>query len=147
MDPMSPRNGGILGRLTDLLMGPAGPPKDLSADMLAVDRTRLAYERTMMAWIRTGLSLITFGFSIYKFFQIQELSTPLREGIIGARSFGFIMILTGLFAVLLGGLEHRKQMRSFRAAGMPVPPSLAAIIGGMVFLLGVLGLVAVAFRQ
>ena len=138
---------GLLARLGDLLWGPAGPPKNLDGNMLAVDRTRLAYQRTMMAWIRTGLSLISFGFTIYKFFQIQEISTPFREGLIGPRSFGFIMILTGLLAVLFGGLEHRREMRSMRAAGVHVPPSLANIVGGMVFLLGLLGLLAVIFRQ
>jgi len=133
--------------LRDLLMGPKGPPKNLDASFLATDRTRLAHERTMMAWIRTGLSLISFGFTIYKFFQIQELRTPFQDGLIGARSFGFMMILTGLVAVLLAGLSHRREMRSLRAAGVEVPPSMATIVGGLVSLLGILGLIAVVFRQ
>jgi putative membrane protein len=133
--------------LRDLLMGPKGPPKNLDANFLATDRTRLAHERTMMAWIRTGLSLISFGFTIYKFFQIQEVRTPFQDGLIGARSFGFMMILTGLVAVLLAGLSHRREMRSLRAAGVEVPPSMATIVGGLVSLLGILGLIAVVFRQ
>jgi len=138
---------GLLSHLGDFLMGPSGTPKNLDGNFLAVDRTRLAHERTMMAWIRTGLSLISFGFTIYKFFQIQELSTPFQQGLINARSFGFIMILTGLVAVLLAGLQHRKEMRSLRAAGIQVPPSMSTIVGGMVALLGVLGLLAVVLRQ
>jgi putative membrane protein len=133
--------------LRDLLIGPKGPPKNLDANFLATDRTRLAHERTMMAWIRTGLSLISFGFTIYKFFQIQGIRTPFRDGLIGARGFGFMMILTGLVAVLLAGLSHRREMRSLRAAGIEVPPSMATIVGGLVSLLGILGLIAVVFRQ
>jgi putative membrane protein len=134
-------------RLWHLLMGPKGPPKNLDGNMLAVDRTRLAHERTMMAWIRTGLSLISFGFTIYKFFQVQEFQRPFREGVIGARGFGALMILTGLCAVFLAGLQHRSEMQSLRAAGIEVPPSLATIVGALVSLLGIVGLFAVAFKQ
>lgn len=138
---------GLRSRLVFLLMGPKGPPKNLDPNFLATDRTRLAHERTLMAWIRTGLSLITFGFSIYKFFQIQELRTPLQQGLISARSFGFMLILTGLTVVLLAGLQHRAEMRSLRAAGLEVPPSMATIVAGLVSLLGLAGLVAVIFGQ
>lgn len=138
---------GLLGHLSDLLVGPAGPPKELDGNMLAIDRTRLAYERTMMAWIRTGLSLISFGFAIYKFFQIQESSMPGDRGVITARSFASIMILIGLFAILFAGLSHRREMRRFRAAGIPVQPSMANIVGALVFFLGLVGLIAVTFRQ
>ena len=139
---------GLMARLADLLWGPSGPPKNLDSSALAVDRTRLAFQRTMMAWIRTGLSLISFGFTIYKFFQqVWDPSLPTPEGLINARTFGFVMILTGLFAVLFGGLEHRREMQSLRAAGVHVPPSLANIVGAMVFCLGLMGLVAIIFRQ
>ena len=139
---------GLMARLADLLWGPSGPPKNLDSSALAVDRTRLAFQRTMMAWIRTGLSLISFGFTIYKFFQqVWDPSLPPPEGLINARTFGFVMILTGLLAVLFGGLEHRREMRSLRAAGVHVPSSLANIVGAMVFGLGLMGLVAVIFRQ
>jgi putative membrane protein len=137
----------LLAHLIDLLLGPKGKPKNLDASSLAVERTRMAHERTMMAWIRTGLSLISFGFSIYKFFQIQGLNVPFREGLIGPRSFGAMMILIGLCAVFFAGLQHRKEMRSLRAAGVEVPPSLATIVAALVALLGIAGLLAVAFRQ
>lgn len=138
---------GVLAYLVDLLKGPQGHPKDLSPNVLAVERTRLSHDRTMMAWIRTGLSLISFGFTIYKFFQIQDIATPFREGLIGPRSFGFMMIFTGLCAVLIAGLQHRREMQSLRATGVEVPPSLATIVGALVSLLGILGLLAVAFKQ
>jgi putative membrane protein len=139
---------GLMARLADLLWGASGPPKNLDGNALAIDRTRLASQRTMMAWIRTGLSLISFGFTIYKFFQqVRDPSLPASEGLINARAFGFVMILIGLSAVLFGGLDHRREMRSLRAAGVHVPPSLANIVGAMVFGLGVMGLIAVIFRQ
>jgi putative membrane protein len=138
---------GLMARLADLLWGPSGPPKNLDGSALAVDRTRLAFQRTMMAWIRTGLSMISFGFTIYKFFDVQAGLGPLREGLVSPRAFGFMMILTGLCAVLFGGLEHRREMRSLRSAGVHIPPSLANIVGALVFLLGVLGLPAVVFRR
>lgn len=137
----------LLDRLVSVVTQSDRPPGNLDAQTLAAERTRLAHERTMMAWIRTGLSLISFGFTIYKFFQIQEFETPFREGLIGARGFGFLMILTGLCAVLLAGLQHRREMQRLRAAGVDVPPSLATIVGVLVSLLGIIGLLAVGFKQ
>lgn len=134
-------------RLIAFFLGPKPKPKNLDPKMLAVDRTRLAHERTMMAWIRTGLSLITFGFSIYKFFQIQEGSAAVREGLIGPRTFGFMMLLIGVLSIFLAALQRHREMQSLRAAGVEVPPSLAAVVAALVSLLGILGLFAVAFRQ
>lgn len=137
----------LVTRLVAFLIGPKARPRNLDPKMLAVDRTRLANERTMMAWIRTGLSLITFGFSIYKFFQIQEASAAVREGLIGPRTFGFMMILIGVLSILLAALQRHREIQSLRAAGAYIPPSLANIIAALVSLLGILGLLAVAFRQ
>ena len=144
--PSPGKKPGLLVNLADLLMGPTGKPKKLNSDMLAIERTRMAHERTMMAWIRTGVSLISFGFTIYKFFQIKGFQ-PLSEGLIGPRGFGSMMIITGLLAVLLAGLQHRQAMQSLRASGVEVPPSLATIVGALVSILGILGLLAVVFRQ
>lgn len=138
----------LLARLLSLLvLGPKGTPKNLDADFLAVDRTRLAHERTMMAWIRTGVSLISFGFTIYKFFHIQEGQALFEEGLLGARGFGSMMIVIGLCVVFFAGLAHRREMQSLRAAGIHVPPSQATIVGALVSLLGILGLLAVILKQ
>jgi putative membrane protein len=143
--PKGQHRSHLMARLQDLLMGPKGEPKNLDASMLAVDRTRLAHERTMMAWIRTGLSLISFGFTIYKFFQIQGVGRN-AGGLLGARGFGGLMIVTGLCAVFLAALQNRHEMQSLRAAGIEVPPSLSTIIGALVSLLGIIGLLAVIFK-
>ena len=123
------------------------PTRSADATALALDRTRLAYERTLMAWVRTGLSLISFGFAIYKFFNLQGLRDPTQEGLIGARIYGFLMIAIGLFALLFASFQHRQDIRSLRAMGAVVPRSLALMVAGLVSVLGILGLLAVIFRQ
>src|SRR6188508_3275916 len=111
------------------MSNPAAPQLD-SSTRLAVDRTRLAYERTLMAWVRTATSLISFGFTIYKFFQFELKGQPPAnaELLIGARGFALIMIGTGLIALLLSTLEHRRSMRTMRADFGHIPPSTAAIV-------------------
>jgi len=116
---------------------------------LAVDRTRLAYERTLMAWVRTATSLISFGFTIYKFFQfeLKGQPPPNAERLIGARGFALIMIATGLVALLLSTIEHRRSMRAMRAEFGPVPASTAATVAALISLLGILAFVAVVLHS
>ena len=82
---------------------------------LAYERTRLASERNMMAWIRTATSLISFGFTVYKFFQFEAgKSTPAATGfVLSPRVFALIMIGTGLVALLLSTIEHRRYITAF----------------------------------
>ena len=114
---------------------------------LAVDRTRLAYERTLMAWVRTATSLISFGFTIYKFFQFELKAQQLSEPMIGPRGFALIMIATGLVALLLSTIEHRRSMQAMRAEFGHVPASTAAIVAALISLLGILAFVAVVRRS
>jgi putative membrane protein len=132
-----------------LLQGTERTWNRADSNNLALERTRLAYERTMMAWIRTSVSLISFGFSIYKFFQIEEigLKGAFQEGLIGPRGFGAAMILIGLSAVGIAGLQHIRDLQDMRAAGIKPPPSLAVAVGALVVLLGVMGLIAVTFKE
>ncbi len=118
----------------------------LSANELALDRTRLAHERTMMAWIRTGTSLISFGFSIYKFFDLSTHGAE-QQGLLGPRVYGFAMIFTGLVAIVLAILQHRRDLIALRREGAHVPWSQATLVGALVSILGLLGLAAVIFRQ
>ena len=118
-----------------------------SSDDLALDRTRLAHERTMMAWVRTGISLISFGFTIYKFFDLESVGRGVRQGLLGPRVFGFAMIFTGLLAIVVSSIDHRRQLQALRAQGLKVPRSLATLLAVVVAVLGVVGLGAVIFRQ
>jgi putative membrane protein len=113
---------------------------------LALERTRVAYERTMMAWVRTGTSLITFGFSVYKFFEYDTANKNVGEQLIGARGFGLVLIGIGLLSLLLGTLEHRRDMRSLRQSYPGMPTSASAFIALAMGTLGALALIAVVIR-
>src|SRR5215831_5153449 len=108
---------------------------------LALDRTRLAYDRTMMAWVRTATSLISFGFTIYKFFQIEINKGEPRDHLIGPREFAMIMIGIGLLSLLLATIQHRQDRNSLRAMNPEVPRSMAAVLAGLIALLGLLAFV------
>ena len=118
---------------------------------LAYERTRAAYERTLMAWTRTGTSLITFGFSVYKFFQLdtagQTIKAPLvKTSIVGPREFGLVLISIGLLSILLGTLEHTRDLRTMRREYPGMPTSATRYIAALIALLGVAAHVAVIYR-
>jgi inner membrane protein YidH len=125
----------------------ANTPAMSDSTRLALDRTDMAHERTMMAWIRTAVSLITFGFTIYKFLQYVEKETGAPGQLIGARGYGLFMIGTGLLALLLATISHRRAMRTLREKYVEVPYSLAAVLAVVISLLGILAFMAVIFRQ
>ena len=115
---------------------------------LAVERTRLAYERNMMAWIRTATSLISFGFTVYKFFDFEAgRSLPGVSGrILSPRLFAFIMIVSGLAALTLGTIEHRRGITGLQVEQGTKAPSVAGVLAGLIALLGVLALLDTLFR-
>jgi putative membrane protein len=117
-----------------------------AATRLAVDRTRLAYERTLMAWTRTAMSLISFGFTIYKFFQYLHEGRQADSAVLGPRGFALLMILIGLTALAFATVEHRVNMNALRAEYGSVPYSLAAVVAGLIAILGVFGLLSVLLR-
>jgi putative membrane protein len=117
------------------------------ATRLAIERTRLAYERTLMAWTRTATSLISFGFTIYKFFQYLRQEQQIADtGAFGPRGFGLLMIGIGLTALAFATVEHRRNMNGLRASYGPAPYSLAAIVAGLIAILGVVGMFTVLLR-
>jgi putative membrane protein len=101
----------------------------------------------MMSWVRTATSLITFGFSVYKFFQIEKGGGEQGNRLFGPREFALLMITVGLVSLLLGALQHVLSMRQLRAQYPALPRSLAAPLGALISLLGILALIAVIFRQ
>jgi inner membrane protein YidH len=110
---------------------------------LAFDRTRLAHDRTLMAWTRTATLLISFGFAVYKFFQLDLRGAERADRIIGPREFGLIMISIGLLGLLMATIQHRKDRNALRTLDPEVPRSLAALLAGVVAVLGILALIAV----
>jgi putative membrane protein len=120
-----------------------------SGTKLAIERTWLAHERTMMAWVRTAASLISFGFTIYKFFQLELGNRgAAAERLIGPREFALMMIGTGLVALILGFVEHRKSLQALhKTYGTEAPTSVAGLVAVLVSLLGIVAILAVVFRQ
>ena len=123
-----------------------GQPRLGTATRLAFERTRIAYERTMMAWIRTGTSLITFGFSVYKFFQLDTPGKDFVGPLIGSRGFAIALIGIGLAALLVGAVEHWRDMKAMRAQYSGMPRSMSSWIASLVAALGSCALFAVIFR-
>lgn len=113
---------------------------------LAFERTRLAYERTMMAWVRTATSLITFGFAVYKFFQLEVSGKDVRSQLIGSREFALVLMGIGLLSLLLGTLEHRRDLNAMREEYPGMPRSMSAVVATFIATLGVFALLAAIFR-
>ena len=131
----------------NVIQDPNNDPLTLTT-RLACDRTRLAYDRTMMAWVRTATSLITFGFTIYKFFEFEigKRAAP-HFGVIGPREFAALMISIGIFSLLIATIQHRLDRNALRALDPEVPRSMAALLAGLIAILGIVALVAVVLRQ
>ena len=123
-------------------------PEDLTLNnQLALDRTRLAYERTLMAWVRTATSLISFGFTIYKFFEyLKQEKAPITDRWFGPREFALLMIGTGLVALFLATIEHRRHLQTLRTHYGPMPYSLAAVVAVLIAILGLAGLFSVLLQ-
>lgn len=99
-----------------------------------------------MAWTRTATSLISFGFTIYKFLDTQRAGEPAGSWIFRPRGVGMSMIVIGLVALLLATIEYRRSMKEIRATYGNVPRSLSAVVAGLIAVLGIISLMAVAFR-
>jgi putative membrane protein len=113
---------------------------------LAYERTRLAYERTMMAWVRTGTSLITFGFSVYKFFQFELSGKEVGAPLIGSRGFALVLIGIGLLSLLLGTIEHRRDLKALGEQYPGMPRSMSTVVALLIAALGLAALLAVVLR-
>jgi putative membrane protein len=118
-------------------------PVPNTATLLAIERTRVAYERTMMAWVRTGTSLITFGFSVYKFFQLGAPAQAAAQSPIGTRAFALGLLVLGLLSLVLGTVEHARDLRSLRVHNPDMPRSLSGLVAIVMGSLGLAALVAV----
>jgi putative membrane protein len=125
----------------------SSPPALDLGTTLAFERTRIAYERTMMAWVRTATSLITFGFSVYKFFQLEMPAKSLGRILIGPREFGLALIAIGLVSLLLGTIEHGRDLGALRRKYPAMPRSMTGVAVCGIAVLGIFALLAVALRD
>ena len=117
-----------------------------TATTLAFERTRIAYERTMMAWIRTATSLITFGFSVYKFFQLEMAGKSPGAAVVGSREFAIALIGIGLLSLLLGTVEHARDLKMLRSQYLAMPRSMSGVVAILIAALGLFALAAVLLR-
>jgi putative membrane protein len=101
----------------------------------------------MMAWVRTATSLITFGFSVYKFFQFDTKGAAQIDRLITPRIFGMTMITFGVVSLFAATLQHVTSLRQLRAQDPAVPRSIAALLAGLISILGIFALIAVLFRH
>lgn len=122
------------------------PPLDTST-RLAYERTYLAHERTQMGWVRTALSLISFGFTIAKFFEFLREKQAERAPLLGPRAVGIIMIASGLVALALATVQHRRALKVLRERCPDLPPSVAGVMAAFIALLGILALLGAILRQ
>ena len=122
------------------------PPLDTST-RLAYERTYLAHERTLMGWVRTALALISFGFTIAKVFEYLREKEGARATLLTPRTVGIIMIATGLVALALATIQHRRASRVLHEHCPDLPPSLSGVLAAFIALLGVLALLSAILRQ
>jgi putative membrane protein len=136
----------LIAKIDEFFTGSAGeeaaPGKLDFNTQMTVERTMLAHERTLMAWVRTATSLISFGFTIYKFFQLEAKNLPTSQ-LIDSRTFAGLMIVMGLFALAIATLQHRESLRRQRNYGVK-PRTLAGWVAGLISVLGLIALTAVA---
>jgi inner membrane protein YidH len=124
---------------------------------MSFQRTRMSADRTLMSVIRTSLSLIGFGFTIFQFFQKLQGSL-LKEGSTTPRNFGFSLVLLGVLMLTIGIWYHvrfmlglRDRRREMTTAGLlhaqsEYPVSLTLIVAMLLFLIGLLAVVGMAFN-
>jgi putative membrane protein len=114
---------------------------------LAAERNRLALERTLMAWTRTSTSLIAFGFTIYQVFRTLSEDNKLRAPFVSPQIVGFVMIVVGLTALILGWIQHYQEMRVLKADFGPMRYSIASVVAAMIVGLGIIAILAVLLRM
>ena len=122
------------------------PPLDTST-RLAYERTYLAHERTLMGWVRTAISLISFGFTIAKLFEYLREKEGARAPLLGPRAVGIIMIATGLVALALATMQHRRALKVLHERCPGLPPSLTGVMAAFFALLGILALFSAILRR
>ena len=115
--------------------------------LLSMDRTSMAAERTLMAWIRTSISMISFGFTLAKFFEyLAHQKAAAVKGPLGgtwaASTVGLTLVAIGTFSLIAAIIQHRSELSTLHAAGLPTRLSLALIVASTLAVLGAFALLA-----
>lgn len=108
------------------------------------------FDQTAMSWVRTAISLITFGFTIYKFFQIELEQTGVhvqRRQLFGARGFALMLVGAGLLSLIVGSVEHRKNIQSLIIENPEMPRSRIGLLALLIGIAGMMAFVAAILRQ
>jgi len=100
-------------------------------------RTALSSEQSLMSWIRTSVSLFTFGFSITQFFYYLEQRQEGAQFSAGPRRLGLALICLGIFALVLGMIEHAQRLRRLREQGLKSPSRYLLPVGSAMVLLAI----------
>src|SRR5689334_19046952 len=100
-----------------------------------------------MAWVRTATSMIGFGFTIYKFFQFESADKGGHAGRLTPRDFALMMISIGLITLLLATISRHVETREICVQLGRRTSSLSEIVAGLVFVFGILVLLATLFRS
>lgn len=116
------------------------PVLDIATEM-SITRTRFAAERTLMSWIRTSFAMISFGFTIAKFFQYIKMTPTNGLQLTGSTHLGLFLILTGIFCLIPGMIEHRKTLNELSKYDGKARWTYAFVIA---ILVGLMGLYALA---
>ncbi len=112
----------------------------------ALARTAMSSEQTLMSWVRTSVSLFTFGFSITKFFYYLETRQEGVQFSAGPRRLGIALICLGIFALVIGMIEHVLRLRRLKEQGLrsssryllPFASAMVILAVGMAALLSIL---------
>ena len=113
---------------------------------LALDRTRIAYEGPMVVNVRPATSFITFGFAVYKFFEIETVGLDIGPRLIGSRGFAITLIALGLLTLLIGRIEHSRDLRALKKYYPDMPISGTQLIAVLIALIGTVAFIAVLLR-
>jgi len=91
----------------------------------------MAAERTLLAWLRTGLAMMGLGFVVARFglflreFAAEEAGQlPQRSGM--SLWFGTALLVLGVAAIAMSGLEHYRLMRRWEQGQLYQPPRNSA---------------------
>jgi putative membrane protein len=115
--------------------------------MIAMDDPRvfLAAERTLLAWIRTGVAMMGLGFLVAKFGLFVAEMLLIRGGDPTDTPrlplwIGSAMVLLGIAATLLAGIEHVRLVRRLKVDHIAGRLRLA-MTAGIAFVIALTGIV------